>query len=59
MITSMYFNDIKDFINLELGVKRFQGNIERFHFNPIQFKSLFKNPQKKEIREKNITRSQK
>ncbi|EDR26591.1 hypothetical protein, conserved [Entamoeba dispar SAW760] len=35
MITSMYFNDIKDFINLELGVKRFQGNIERFHFNPI------------------------
>ncbi|EDR21588.1 hypothetical protein EDI_084580 [Entamoeba dispar SAW760] len=35
MITSMYFNDIKDFINLEIGVKRFQGNIERFHFNPI------------------------
>ncbi|EDR28008.1 hypothetical protein, conserved [Entamoeba dispar SAW760] len=35
MITSMYFDDIKDFINLEIGVKRFQGNIERFHFNPI------------------------
>ncbi|EDR23806.1 hypothetical protein EDI_160990 [Entamoeba dispar SAW760] len=35
MITSMYFNDIKDFINLEIGIKRFQGNIERFHFNPI------------------------
>ncbi|EDR30057.1 hypothetical protein, conserved [Entamoeba dispar SAW760] len=35
MIVSMYFNDIKDFINLEIGVKRFQGNIERFHFNPI------------------------
>ncbi|EDR26382.1 hypothetical protein, conserved [Entamoeba dispar SAW760] len=35
MITSMYFNDINDFINLELGVKRFQGNMERFHFNPI------------------------
>ncbi|EDR30298.1 hypothetical protein, conserved [Entamoeba dispar SAW760] len=35
MITSMYFNDINDFINLEIGVKRFQGNIERFHFNPI------------------------
>ncbi|EDR23511.1 hypothetical protein EDI_006520 [Entamoeba dispar SAW760] len=35
MITSMYFNDINDFINLENGVKRFQGNIERFHFNPI------------------------
>ncbi|EDR25008.1 hypothetical protein, conserved [Entamoeba dispar SAW760] len=35
MITSKYFNDINDFINLEIGVKRFQGNIERFHFNPI------------------------
>ena len=35
MITSMYFNDINDFINLELGVKRFRGNMERFHFNPI------------------------
>ncbi|EDR21926.1 hypothetical protein, conserved [Entamoeba dispar SAW760] len=35
MITSMFFDDIKDFINLEIGVKRFQGNMERFHFNPI------------------------
>ncbi|EDR21665.1 hypothetical protein, conserved [Entamoeba dispar SAW760] len=35
MITSMYFNDINDFINLEMGVKRYRGNIERFHFNPI------------------------
>ncbi|EDR29446.1 hypothetical protein, conserved [Entamoeba dispar SAW760] len=35
MITSKYFNDIKDFINLEIGIKRFRGNIERFHFNPI------------------------
>ncbi|EDR28275.1 hypothetical protein EDI_079460 [Entamoeba dispar SAW760] len=35
MITSKYFNDIKDFINLEIGIKRFQGNMERFHFNPI------------------------
>ncbi|EDR25283.1 hypothetical protein, conserved [Entamoeba dispar SAW760] len=35
MITSMYFNNIKDFINLEMGVKRYRGNIERFHFNPI------------------------
>ncbi|EDR26073.1 hypothetical protein EDI_109220 [Entamoeba dispar SAW760] len=35
MITSMYFNDINDFINLEIGIKRFQGNMERFHFNPI------------------------
>ena len=35
MITSQYFNDINDFINLEIGIKRFQGNMERFHFNPI------------------------
>ncbi|EDR27139.1 hypothetical protein, conserved [Entamoeba dispar SAW760] len=35
MIVSMYFNEIKDFINLEMGVKRFRGNMERFHFNPI------------------------
>ncbi|EDR28874.1 hypothetical protein EDI_038570 [Entamoeba dispar SAW760] len=35
MIVSMYFNDINDFINLEIGIKRFQGNMERFHFNPI------------------------
>ncbi|EDR21847.1 hypothetical protein, conserved [Entamoeba dispar SAW760] len=35
MIASMYFNDINDFINLEIGIKRFQGNMERFHFNPI------------------------
>ncbi|EDR28606.1 hypothetical protein, conserved [Entamoeba dispar SAW760] len=35
MIASMYFDDIKDFINLEIGIKRFQGNMERFHFNPI------------------------
>ncbi|EDR28403.1 hypothetical protein, conserved [Entamoeba dispar SAW760] len=35
MIASKYFDDIKDFINLEIGVKRFQGNMERFHFNPI------------------------
>ncbi|EDR28374.1 hypothetical protein EDI_267850 [Entamoeba dispar SAW760] len=34
-ITSKYFNDIEDFINLEIGIKRFQGNMERFHFNPI------------------------
>ncbi|GAB1221101.1 hypothetical protein ENUP19_0064G0004 [Entamoeba nuttalli] len=35
MIVSKYFNDINDFINLEIGIKRFQGNMERFHFNPI------------------------
>ncbi|EDR23934.1 hypothetical protein EDI_039980, partial [Entamoeba dispar SAW760] len=35
MIVSKYFNDIKDFINLEIGIKRYRGNMERFHFNPI------------------------
>ncbi|EDR22786.1 hypothetical protein, conserved [Entamoeba dispar SAW760] len=35
MIVSKYFDDINDFINLEIGIKRFQGNMERFHFNPI------------------------
>ncbi|BFU22366.1 leucine rich repeat protein bspa family [Entamoeba histolytica] len=35
MIVSKYFEDINDFINLEIGVKRFRGNMERFHFNPI------------------------
>ncbi|EDR21759.1 hypothetical protein EDI_255420 [Entamoeba dispar SAW760] len=35
MIVSKYFNDINDFINLEIGIKRFRGNMERFHFNPI------------------------
>ncbi|EDR27135.1 hypothetical protein EDI_302800 [Entamoeba dispar SAW760] len=37
MITSKYFNEIKDFINLEIGIKRFRGNTEQFHFNPIHF----------------------
>ncbi|GAB1224293.1 hypothetical protein ENUP19_0187G0005 [Entamoeba nuttalli] len=35
MIVSKYFEDINDFINLEIGIKRFRGNLERFHFNPI------------------------
>ncbi|GAB1221128.1 hypothetical protein ENUP19_0065G0001 [Entamoeba nuttalli] len=35
MIVSKYFDDINDFINLEIGIKRFRGNMERFHFNPI------------------------
>ncbi|GAB1224938.1 hypothetical protein ENUP19_0228G0009 [Entamoeba nuttalli] len=34
-IVSKYFKDINDFINLEIGIKRFRGNMERFHFNPI------------------------
>ncbi|EDR26914.1 hypothetical protein EDI_071970 [Entamoeba dispar SAW760] len=32
VITSTYFND---FINLEIRIKRFQGNMEQFHFNPF------------------------
>ncbi|BFU19622.1 leucine rich repeat protein, BspA family protein [Entamoeba histolytica HM-1:IMSS-B] len=35
MIVSKYFDGINDFINLELGVKRYRGNMERFRFNPI------------------------
>ena len=35
MITSKYFESIDDFINLELAVKAYQGNMARFHFNPI------------------------
>ncbi|ELP84026.1 hypothetical protein EIN_347030 [Entamoeba invadens IP1] len=35
MIVSKYFKTIKDFINLELLCKKFGGNMEKFHFNPI------------------------
>ncbi|ELP88913.1 hypothetical protein EIN_476550 [Entamoeba invadens IP1] len=35
MIVSKYFETIKDFINLELVCKKFGGNMEKFHFNPI------------------------
>ncbi|ELP86378.1 leucine rich repeat containing protein BspA family protein, partial [Entamoeba invadens IP1] len=35
MIVSIYFETIKDFINLELVCKKFGGNMEKFHFNPI------------------------
>ncbi|ELP95314.1 hypothetical protein EIN_353060 [Entamoeba invadens IP1] len=35
MIVSKYFKTIKDFINLELVSKKFRGNMEKFHFNPI------------------------
>ncbi|ELP84059.1 hypothetical protein EIN_384480 [Entamoeba invadens IP1] len=35
MIVSKYFEDIIDFINLELVCKKFQGNMGKFHFNPI------------------------
>ena len=35
MISSKYFESIDDFIHLELCSPRFEGNMERFHFNPI------------------------
>ena len=34
-IASRWFDTIDDYINLELGVKRFQGNMTKFHYNPI------------------------
>ena len=34
-IASRWFDSIDDFINLEIGVKRFQGNMTKFHYNPI------------------------
>ena len=34
-IASKYFKTIEDFINLEIAVKRFRGNMEKFHYNPI------------------------
>ncbi|ELP84775.1 hypothetical protein EIN_075240 [Entamoeba invadens IP1] len=35
MIVSKYLMTINDFINLELVCKKFDGNMEKFHFNPI------------------------
>ena len=34
-ITSRHFESIDDYINLEMGVKRFNGNMTNFHYNPI------------------------
>ena len=34
-IASRYFTSIDDFINLEKTSRRFRGNIEKFHYNPI------------------------
>ena len=34
-IASRHFESIDDFINLEMGVKRFNGNMTKFHYNPI------------------------
>ena len=34
-IASRYFETIDDYINLELGCKRFMNNMTKFHYNPI------------------------
>ena len=34
-IFSFSSTTINDFINLELGVKRFNGNMTKFHYNPV------------------------
>ncbi|ELP89708.1 hypothetical protein EIN_454480 [Entamoeba invadens IP1] len=39
MIVSKYFKTTNDFINLELVCKKFSGNMEKFHFNPIPLNS--------------------
>ncbi|ELP83879.1 hypothetical protein EIN_438930 [Entamoeba invadens IP1] len=39
MIVSKYLKTIIDFINLELVCKKFGGNMEKFHFNPIPLNS--------------------
>ncbi|ELP92900.1 hypothetical protein EIN_312320 [Entamoeba invadens IP1] len=39
MIVSKYFDIDRDFINLELVCKKFNGNMEKFHFNPIPLNS--------------------
>ncbi|EDR26408.1 hypothetical protein, conserved [Entamoeba dispar SAW760] len=35
MIVSTYFENINDFINFEMTCKKYEGNMEKFHFNPI------------------------
>ena len=35
MIAAKYFESIDDFMNLELGCKRYRGTIDKFHYNPI------------------------
>ena len=39
-IASRWFKTIYDLINLEIGVKRFQGNMTKFHYNPVVLKSI-------------------
>lgn len=38
MIASKYFNNIDDFINLELSTPAMMGNTRRFRFNPVSIK---------------------
>ncbi|ELP89672.1 hypothetical protein EIN_529120, partial [Entamoeba invadens IP1] len=35
IIISEYFQDIQDFVNLELVSKKYQDNMEKFNYNPI------------------------
>ena len=39
LVASKYFETIDDFINLELSSPRFEGNMEKLHFNPISLTS--------------------
>ena len=34
-IASRFFDNLQDYINLEMGVKRFRGNLDKFFYNPI------------------------
>ena len=34
-IASRWFETIEDFINLELSTSKYQGNMTKFHYNPI------------------------
>ena len=42
-IASMWFNTIDDHINLILGVKRFNENMTKFHYNPISLTKTTRN----------------
>ena len=56
-IASRHFESLDDFINLEMGVKRFRGNMEKFHYNPIpitkQTAHFFPNVQTQWLHNKN------
>ena len=41
-IASRHFESIEDFINLEMCTRRFQGNMTKFHYNPIPLTSNIK-----------------